>query len=200
MLEDYIGTIQAFGFNFPPRGWAFCDGQLLAISSNTALFSLLGTTFGGDGRTTFGLPDLRGRSMVHVGNGPGLDVVHWGERGGRDSVTLTSANLPAHNHPIINGTGPGMVSVHTATVVNVGTGSTLNEPDNGTYPFAAGGTAPSIYVEDNPGTDYVGGVVSESIISGSTASAGASYPVDIRNPFLGVYVSICMYGVYPSRS
>ncbi|MEX1309383.1 MAG: tail fiber protein, partial [Candidatus Sulfomarinibacteraceae bacterium] len=98
MASPFIGQIQLFGFNFPPRGWAFCEGQLLAISSNTALFSLLGTTFGGDGRTTFGLPDLRGRSAVGVGNGPGLSSVSWGQRSGAENVTLNVNTLPSHTH------------------------------------------------------------------------------------------------------
>ncbi|MCB0630228.1 MAG: phage tail protein, partial [Lewinella sp.] len=99
-MEPFLGQIQPFGFNFPPRGWAFCDGQLLAISSNTALFSLLGTMYGGDGRTTFALPDLRGRSIVHIGTGPGLSHITQGEKGGRENVTLTTANMPSHNHAV----------------------------------------------------------------------------------------------------
>ena len=93
-----IGEIMTVGFNFAPRSWALCQGQLLAVSSNTALFSLLGTEFGGDGRTTFALPDLRGRLMKGVGHGPGLTTVRQGQRGGHDSVTLTVAQLPPHNH------------------------------------------------------------------------------------------------------
>ena len=98
--EPFIGQIQMFGFNFPPRGWAHTNGQLLAISSNTALFSLLGTTFGGDGRTTFGLPDLRGRIAKHVGSGPGLSTVTWGQKGGAESASLSVNNLPPHNHAV----------------------------------------------------------------------------------------------------
>jgi microcystin-dependent protein len=99
-MEPFIGQIQAFGFNFAPRGWAQCHGQLLSISANTALFSLLGTTFGGDGRTTFGLPDLRGRSIVGMGNGPGLSNISWGEKGGAENHTLTVGQMPAHTHNI----------------------------------------------------------------------------------------------------
>ena len=106
-MEPFIGQIQAFGFNFAPRGWAKCDGALLPISSNTALFSLLGTTFGGDGRTTFALPDLRSRSIVHIGNGPGLDNITWGEKGGFTSHTLTVAQMPAHTHNIGVNTAAG---------------------------------------------------------------------------------------------
>ena len=98
MSEPFLGQIQPFGFNFPPRGWAHCNGQLLAISSNTALFSLLGTTFGGDGRTTFGLPATRGRTLVGVGTGPGLDAIAWGQKGGSNDVTLTVNQMPSHNH------------------------------------------------------------------------------------------------------
>jgi microcystin-dependent protein len=98
MSEPFVGEIKIVGFNFAPRGWAFCDGQLLPISQNTALFSLLGTTYGGDGRSTFALPDLRGRSARHAGTGPGLANVRSGERGGAVSHTLITNNLPSHSH------------------------------------------------------------------------------------------------------
>ena len=99
-MTPFVGQIQAFGFNFAPRGWSQCNGQLLPISQYTAVFSLLGTTFGGDGRTTFGLPDLRGRSIVGMGNGPGLSNITWGERGGEENHTLTVAQMPSHTHNI----------------------------------------------------------------------------------------------------
>jgi len=98
MADPFLGQIMQVGFNFAPRNWALCDGQLLDIASNTALFSLLGTTFGGDGRTTFQLPDLRGRISMHVGNGPGLASVAWGQRGGAETHTLTVQQMPSHNH------------------------------------------------------------------------------------------------------
>ena len=98
--EPFIGEISIFGFNFAPRGWSTCDGQLLAISSNQALFSLLGTTYGGDGRTTFGLPDLRGRLPMHFGSGPGLTNRPIGQRGGAEQVTLTVGTMPSHNHTL----------------------------------------------------------------------------------------------------
>lgn len=99
-FDPFIGQINAFGFNFAPRGWATCNGQLLPISSYTALFSLLGTMYGGDGRTTFALPDLRGRTPVHQGTGPGLSQKSMGEKGGSETTTLTISNLPSHNHTI----------------------------------------------------------------------------------------------------
>ena len=100
MPDPFIGQIQPFGFNFAPRGWAKCDGQLLAISSNTALFSLLGTIYGGDGRTTFALPDLRGRVGLHAGNGPGLSNRVIGEKSGAETVTLNTQQMPSHNHTV----------------------------------------------------------------------------------------------------
>ena len=99
-MEPFLGQIQAFGFNFAPRGWSKCEGQLLPISQWTALFSLLGTTFGGDGRTTFGLPDLLSRSIVGMGQGPGMDNITWGERGGNYTYTLTTQQMPSHAHSV----------------------------------------------------------------------------------------------------
>ena len=105
MSEPFIGSIILFGGNFAPRNWAFCNGQLLAISQNTALFSLLGTTYGGNGQTTFALPDLRGRAPIHFGQGPGLTNYDLGQVGGEETVTLTQAQLPPHTHtqPTTNG-------------------------------------------------------------------------------------------------
>lgn len=97
-MEPFIGQIQTFGFSFALRGWALCDGQLLPISSNTALFSLLGTTYGGDGRTTFALPDLRGRAAIHQGAGPGLSPRVIGSKGGAETVALSQNEIPNHTH------------------------------------------------------------------------------------------------------
>jgi microcystin-dependent protein len=105
MSEPFIGEIRMVGFNFAPRGWATCDGQLLPINQNTALFSLLGTFYGGDGRTTFGLPDLRGRVAVHRGTGPGLSSYQIGGKGGVETQALTIGNLPAHDHDIRGSSG-----------------------------------------------------------------------------------------------
>lgn len=98
MSEPYIGEIRMFGGNFAPRNWAFCDGSLLSTSEYDALFSLLGSTYGGDGRTTFGLPDLRGRIPIHQGSGPGLTTRNHGAKGGTESITLASNQIPGHPH------------------------------------------------------------------------------------------------------
>ena len=104
MAEPFLGEIRLMGFNFAPRGWAFCNGQLLPISQNSALFSLFGTIYGGDGRTTFALPELRGRVAIHHGHGPGLREYRIGQKGGAETMTLTTPNMPLHNHdPILHG-------------------------------------------------------------------------------------------------
>lgn len=128
MLEPFIGMIAVFGFNFAPRGWAFCNGQLLPISQNDALFSLLGTTFGGDGRTNFALPDLRGRVPIHFGDGSGLSPYTLGSRGGSERVALSSAELPAHNHDVRAANGAATGSRPGGNVL-AGGGSYATTPD-----------------------------------------------------------------------
>ena len=124
--EPFIGQLMLVGFNFAPRGWALCDGQLQAIAQNQALFSLLGTAYGGDGRTTFGLPDLRGRSPIGRGQGPGLAPVSWGQMGGNETTTLSAANMPPHVHTPtapqvqVRGAGAQAVGVTTGGAVSGG--------------------------------------------------------------------------------
>lgn len=194
-MEEYLGTIKSFGFNFAPRGWAVCDGQLLSIAANTALFSLFGTTYGGDGRTSFALPDLRGRSVVKVGSGPGLNTIMWGERGGSENEYVTTMEMPTHGHAMIDGD----VNVTTTTKVYVGSNGATNETDSGANSFAGGGASSSIYSEPPMSADYVGGVTSVSMMYGQTNSVGGSLPFDTRNPFLGIYMCVAMEGIYPSR-
>lgn len=117
--EAFIGEVKLFAGNFAPRGWAFCDGQLLAISQNSALFSILGTMYGGDGRTTFGLPDLRGRVAVGVGRGPGLSDRRQGQKFGTETNTLTVMNLPSHSHALNVKGSSGSKSVKSNTVIEV---------------------------------------------------------------------------------
>ncbi|KAF2517458.1 phage tail protein [Flavobacterium salilacus subsp. salilacus] len=194
-MEDFLGTIKAFGFNFAPRGWAKCDGQLLSIAANTALFSLLGTTYGGDGITTFALPDLRGRSMLHVGQGPGLSDIRWGQRGGAEDAYMTILNLPSHSHSLVD----TLVNVRTNTVINTASNGGTNEPDTGNNFFGSGGAFPNIYSEPPVSQDNVGGVTSVSHISGMTTNTGGNLPIEIRNPYLGVCICIAMIGIFPSR-
>lgn len=174
-MEPFIGQIQAFGFNFAPRGWALCNGQLLDISQNQALFSLLGTMYGGDGRTTFGLPDLRGRTLVGTGQGPGLSPIQQGDRGGTESVHLTVANIPSHTH--------------TVSVGASDSDATSDEPSAG----ARLGTASSQI--------YVGGApVSVSLAADATTATGGNQPFLNREPFLGINYCIALVGIYPSRN
>lgn len=171
--EPYLGQISAFGFNFCPRGWADTHGQLLAISSNSALFSLLGTMYGGDGRTTFGLPDLRGRIMMDEGAGPGLSTVSMGQKGGSETSALTVANMPSHNH-----------------LVNV-TNLPANKGGPGNDYLASGGGEHFQY-HDGPANR----TMEHDVIS----DTGSGTPFAVRNPFLGVRMCIAVTGVYPSRS
>ena len=186
-MEPFLGQIQAYGFNFAPRGWALCDGQTLEISQNNALFALLGTTFGGDGRTTFKLPDLRGRSMVHQGTGIGLVNVRLGETGGREQITLSITNLPTHNHGL---------TAATATVQTVNNGNVVNESDNGTNVLGTGGGMPEIYRESPTGTDHLAGVS----LTGSSDNTGSGAAFGNRDPFVCVNVCIALLGDFPSRN
>lgn len=187
-MEPFIGQIQAFGFNFVPENWESCDGQLLAISQNTALFSLLGTTYGGDGRTTFGLPDLRGRSIVHRGSGPGLSTITQGQRGGVEQAFITTLNLPAHSHTLTN----GVANVEVFTTNN---GNDSSETDGGSNGLGTTGNMPEIYREGPTQLDKLGGVK----ISGNTDLVGGNQPLQTRSPFLGVCVCIALLGIFPTR-
>lgn len=179
-MEPFLGQIMMVGFNFAPRGWAFCDGSLLPISSNTALFSLLGTIYGGDGRTTFALPDLRGRSAVGMGNGPGLSSIRIGEKAGSEQVTLTAANLPSHNHTL-------NVSNAAGTSSNPAGGFPANSQ------FQADRSSPVIEV-----SSY--GTVPNSTMSPQTiGNSGGSIPFNNRDPYLGVNYIIALQGIFPSR-
>jgi microcystin-dependent protein len=175
-FDPFLGEIETFGFGFAPRGWAFCDGQLLQISQNTALFSLLGTTFGGDGRTSFGLPDLRGRVAVHAGTGPGLSQIRWGQKGGGENHTLTVAQMPSHTH--------------TATLRATTRRGNTADPEGHTLAMKS---RTNIYQTAAPEVDMqAGSVVIESTGNGQSFS--------IRDPYLGIYHSIALQGLYPSRN
>ncbi|HEX9953435.1 MAG TPA: tail fiber protein [Rubricoccaceae bacterium] len=180
--EPYIGEIGIFGGNFEIRGHAFCNGQLLSIAQNTALYAILGTTFGGDGQTTFALPDLRGRVPVHAGGspGPGLAQVVLGQVSGTENTTLLSTQMPQHVHPI-SGTP---VSSAPGTTPDP-TGAYLARPASSIPQYVAGSPTP---------TGTLAGT------SGVTGQAGGSQPFSIRDPYLGLNYFIALVGIFPSRN
>jgi microcystin-dependent protein len=178
-MEPFLGQIQMFGFNFPPRGWAFCDGQLLPISQNTALFSLLGTTYGGDGVSTFALPDLRGRVAIHPGNGPGLPSISQGEKSGNYQVALNVNHLPSHTH-----TATATVHASSEQGSQEGPGDNVLAYDRRETQYSA--SAPDVTMNAESATVTVG-------------NTGGSQPFSIMQPYLGVYHCIALVGVYPSR-
>ena len=181
-MEPFIGQIQMFGFNFAPRGWAFCDGQLLSIAQNTALFSLLGTTYGGDGRTTFALPDLRGRVPMHKGTGPGLSPRTIGQKGGLQNVTLNSTQIPAHDH------------VATSTANAVVTAGNSNDAINNFWADDAGTASGTYHTGPANATMNVGAVQT------TVANAGGGQSHSNEQPFLCVNFCIALTGIYPSRN
>ena len=192
-METFLGTILAFGFNFAPRGWLLCYGQLLSIAQNSALFSLLGTTYGGDGVNTFALPDLRGRSLVGQGQGPGLSTINIGQISGTENTSLLITNMPSHTHALVAG------QANVSTVANALSGGTItNETDSGNNFFAAGNAVPNIYSEPGGTNNLIGGIA--STISGITGVAGGNQPFSIRNPYLGINYSIATEGIFPSRN
>ncbi len=172
MSEPFIAEIRMFGGNFAPRSWAFCDGQLLPISQNTALFSLLGTTYGGDGRTTFGLPNLRDRSAMHPGRGPGLSPRTLGEMGGASAVTLTAAEMPRHGHALRGTASPTSTSPAGHSMAATGNGSPAYRIPGNTVAMAG-----------------------EAL--GAAGSGGAH---NNRQPVLGISFIIALQGVFPPRS
>ena len=182
-MEPFIGQIIMFGGNFAPRGWAFCDGQLLAISQNEALFSILGTTYGGDGRTTFALPDLRGRYAMHPGHGPGLSDRRLGQKGGTENVTLTDAQIPAHNHPA---SATGSIRVHEED-------ATTTEPNGNILATSAQNT----YSTGGADAALNAGALQVNVTLGNN---GGSQSHTNMPPFECANFIIALVGVYPSRS
>jgi microcystin-dependent protein len=176
MSEPFIGEIKIVGFNFPPRNWASCDGQLLSIAQNSALFSLFGTYYGGDGRTTFGLPDLRGRFPMHYGSGPGLTPRTIGQKSGAENETLTVAQLPSHSHS-------GTVAVSTAEGDRTSpSGAYLARPEEPVQPYA--------------------GTTGDTLGAGSvqTYNTGSGQTFDTMNPFIVLNFVVALSGIFPSRN
>jgi microcystin-dependent protein len=173
MSEPFIAEIRIFAGNFAPRGWAFCNGQLLPVAQNTALFSLIGTTYGGDGRTTTALPNLQGRAPMHPGRGPGLTSRRLGESGGSETVTLSEAQIPNHNHPL-------MASAEDA-----------DDDDPGSNKSLATTVDASVY---NTGQNLV------PMANEALPAAGGSQSHNNMQPYLAINFIIALTGLYPSRS
>ncbi len=173
MSEPFIGQIIIVGFTFPPRGYAFCNGQILSIAQNTALFSLLGTTYGGNGQTTFALPNLQSRVPIHAGQGAGLSPYALGQVGGTESVTLTIQQMPSHNH---------LVNCH---------GEDGNQGNPNPNILATTGAAPPPY--SNAAADA-------TMAPNSISLVGGSQPHDNLQPYLALNYCIALEGIFPSRN
>lgn len=174
MADPFVAEIRIFPFNFPPLGWAFCDGQLMPISQNTALFSLLGTTYGGDGRSTFALPNLQGNVPIHPGQGPGLSLYDLGETGGAEAVTLLESEIPTHSHAVMVNTNPS----------NLAAPSPLRS-----------------FARAQPGFAYKN--TNQNIVSFAPQAAtpsGGSLPHNNLMPYLTLNFCIALQGVFPPRS
>ena len=174
MAQPYVGEIRMFAGNFNPAGWLFCEGQLLSISQNEVLFQLIGTTYGGDGQSTFRIPDLRGRVPIHQGTGPGLTARTIGQKAGVESVTLTVQQIPIHTHAMLGSTS------------NANATAALN---------AVAGTIPIFgvraYGKDAPST---------TLHPSSLSPVGGSQPHENRQPFLALHFIISLFGIFPSPS
>jgi microcystin-dependent protein len=189
-MDPFLGQIVLFGGNFAPRGWALCEGQLLPISQNSALFSILGTIYGGDGRTTFALPDLRGRVPVQPGTGPGLSNYQLGQRGGAEQVTLTINEIPSHSHlatgQIKASNTPGTTNNPTGNVLS----SAVTQIDRSTSVDS------NIYAADNNTNVNM----AADQVNITVGNAGGSRPHYNIQPFLGVNYIIALQGIFPSRN
>jgi microcystin-dependent protein len=173
MADPFVAEIRIFPFNFPPKGWAWCDGQLMPISQNTHLFALLGTTYGGNGKSTFGLPNLQGSAPMHPGQGPGLSPHFLGESGGTQAVTLLQSEIPAHSHGVL--AAPGFVAGDT----NIPGGNAFAKSSQGNVYTAAGALTQMSFNELTP--------------------AGGDQPHNNMMPYLTCYFNIALQGVDPPR-
>ena len=179
MSQPFLAEITMFAFNFAPKGWAFCNGQLLPISQNTALFSLLGTMYGGDGKSTFALPDLQGSAPLHEGQGAGLSLYDQGEITGETSVTLLTSEIPAHNHTLKAITDPG---------------TTLTSAGNSLATAFGGGKLGSF-----TGNYLTSNAPQTALAPQALSTNGSSQPHNNMQPYLTLNFCIAMQGVFPSR-
>lgn len=173
MSEPFLAEVRIVGFNFAPRGWAFCDGQILPINQNQSLYSLLGTTYGGDGRTSFALPDLRGRTPIHVGNNDAGGSHSYGQKGGVETITLSAAEMPQHNH--------GQKATSEDASIATPTGNQLAKTADNVY--GAKSTDPN-----------------DQLNAGSIANVGGGQAHDNMQPYLAVNFCIALRGLFPSRN
>ena len=192
MSSPFIAEIIMFGGNFAPRGWALCDGQLLPISQNQALFALLGTTYGGDGRTTFGLPDLRGRSPVHEGQGPGLPTKRLGEKSGQSQTTLSTANLPSHTH--------AATSDSTSTANAVEPAGNSNDAVGNYWADDAGVSSGTYHTGDMATISPMNSDAVTTETTTTVENTGSGQSFENYHPHLGVNFIIALQGLFPSRS
>ena len=172
MADPFVAEIRIFPFNFAPKGWAFCDGQILPLSQNTALFSLLGTTYGGDGKSNFALPNMQGNAPMHPGQGPGLSLHDLGETGGSDTVSLLESEIPAHSHSLI------------ASQSDANNQSPVNQ-------LYAAGVGIGMYAAPGPLTP---------LNANAVAPAGGDQPHNNLQPYLTLNFCIALQGVYPPRT
>jgi microcystin-dependent protein len=175
MADPFVAEIRIFPFNFAPKGWAFCNGQLLPLSQNTALFSLLGTTYGGDGKSTFALPNVQGRAPMHPGQGPGLSLHDLGEMGGSETVSLLESEIPSHSHSLMATTQSGNQATPVANSIARGV--------TGFTPYLPPAGAPLVAMSDN-----------------SLAPAGGDQPHNNMQPYLTLSFCIALQGVFPPRT
>jgi microcystin-dependent protein len=177
-MTPFLGMVTIFGFNFPPRGWQLCNGQLISIAQNQALFALLGTMYGGDGVSTFALPDFRGRVPVGMGTGPGLSNYVQGQVSGTENVTLLSTQMPQHSHVMTaSGDGPTQATASGASLAS--------EVRGGVNPMP---------------TVYANGATNPVSMGSATSIAGGSQPHSNMQPYLALNFSIAMEGIFPSRN
>lgn len=178
MQDPFLGMLAIFGFNFQPRGWAFCAGQLISIAQNSALFALLGTTFGGDGQNTFALPNMQSRIPVGMGQGPGLSSYVIGQTGGTENVTLLSTQMPQHNHIMTaSGDGPTQATASGASLASE----------------VRGGVNPMPIV-------YANGATTPVNMGSATSLTGGNQPHSNLQPYLAINYSIAAQGIFPSRN
>jgi len=174
VADPFLAEIRIFPFNFPPKGWAFCNGQLLPISQNTALFSLLGTTYGGDGKSNFALPNMQGNAPMHPGQGPGLSLHDLGETGGSETVTLLESEIPAHSHGVL--AAPALVA--------------------GDSNIPAG----NAFAKSSQGNVYVAAANIVGMSDQTIAPAGGDQPHNNMQPYLTLNFNIALQGVFPPRT